>query len=136
MAIPERIRPEWGNADLCQFAIRWGIADELASRLQAMEAAFPTGLQMISGARTEGSQNSLRAAGRPTAANDMSTHLACPATGADLRVTGVSDTSREVRIAFGAAAGSAGLRWGGGSPMDHTGIIPTDWNHVDLGPRG
>ena len=79
----------------------------------------------------------VRAEGRPTADNDRSTHVApCPATGADLWP---SVTPINVVVArLGAEAVHAGLRWGGGSPVgskdsDAPGI-PSDWQHVDLGP--
>jgi len=140
MPIPQPIDPNriWEDLDVCDFAAKWGISLMLAQRLVAMQAQYPAQLTIISGARTEASQNALRQAGRPTADNDKSTHLACPATGADLRPgvgVGPGKEGLEVKIAFGTAAVFAGLRWGGGSPIG-LGGVPSDWRHVDLGPRG
>ncbi len=125
-----------GDSDPCALAAKWVLTLELAQRLVVMAGQIPMGLTIFSGRRTEAEQNALREAGRPTADNDKSTHLSCPATGADVHFT-VAGANREnrSRVLFGGAAGIAGLRWGGGSPMDSTGIIPTDWKHVDLGPR-
>jgi len=94
---------------------------------------MPWALTVISGYRTPEEQNALRADGRPAANNDRSTHLSCPATGADLWIVG-AEVTRELKAIFGSAAQAAGLRWGGGSAPDSDGI-PSDWNHVDLGPR-
>lgn len=110
---------------------------ELAGRLQQMAADLTLGgddltVSIISGYRTPEQQEALRQAGRPAAHPDRSTHLACPATGADLRLSVTPTTAIKAR--FGQAAIRAGLRWGGGSPVDDNGI-PSDWNHVDLGPR-
>jgi len=134
--IPQPI-PERQSATLeefCNWVARWGIDPRLGRGLQTMQAHFPTRLSIISGSRTPEQQDALREAGRPTAPNDLSTHLDCPsATGADLSTGGVADNG--VKIALGLAASLAGLRWGGGSHVDHETGIPTDWNHVDLGPR-
>lgn len=90
-------------------------------------------LQIISGYRTAAEQRELEAEGRPTAPVELSTHTVCPAQGADLRIVGSPPTTA-LRMAFGDAAVRAGLRWGGGSLRGPDGI-PSDWNHVDLGPR-
>lgn len=114
-------------------AARWKIHPNLAWKLVTLRRAMPVGVSIISGYRSPEEQNALREAGRPTAANDRSTHLSCPATGADLRVH-AAELDDAVKIAFGVAAVSAGLRWGGGSAVNDKGI-PSDWNHVDMGPR-
>jgi len=109
---------------------------ELAGRLVMMAAGIPGGLTIYSGKRTEAHQNALRSQGRPTADNDQSTHLACPATGADVRYTlGAANLEPQSRALFGQAAIMAGLRWGGGGPVRPETGIPFDWNHLDLGPR-
>jgi len=140
--IPEMIDPSgsWEQLRVCNFAAKWKLSLPLAQKLVTMSRQFATGLTIISGHRTNDEQDALRAAGRPAAANDKSTHLACPSQGADLRVNGVTtlrdptSSADEVKMAFGVAAVFAGLRWGGGSPINAFGI-PSDWNHVDLGPR-
>jgi len=131
MPLAEGIPDEW--EDPCDFARRWGISYDLALRLQAMAARLEFGVSIISGLRTPEEQDALRRSGKPTAPNDLSTHLACPATGADVwpDVAPVS----AVRGRLGAEAVFAGLRWGGGSPTDPDTAMPTDWNHFDLGPR-
>lgn len=137
--LPERVPPLF-DSEACRWLQRWGISDELGARLIDMEQRFhgslpghPLGLSIISGFRTVEHQHELELAGRPTAPADRSTHTTCPATGADLQVTGLTPTLA-VKHHFGRAAIEAGLRWGGGSSIDSNGI-PSDWNHVDLGPR-
>jgi len=108
-----------------------------------MARAAPFQLQIISGFRTEAEQAALEAAGAPTAADERSTHRSCPATGADVVPGAVRGLSRPVEVLFGEAAAKAGLRWGGGSKprrlviggRDTGAWIPSDWHHVDLGPR-
>lgn len=111
------------------------LAPQLALRLAAAlwKAERETGLEwsIISGYRTPEEQDRLRAEGRPTAPNECSTHLTCPATGADVRVH--TFPTRAIKATWGRIATEEGLRWGGGSPPDDAGI-PSDWNHVDLGP--
>jgi len=119
--------------DPCQLSIRWGLAGELAARLIETASRLEFPITIISGLRTVAEQNALRAQGRPAAANNVSTHLACPATGADLWPS-IAVTS-VVKARLGAEAVFSGLRWGGGSPVDPETGIPDDWNHVDLGPR-
>ncbi len=113
------------------------IAPLLAERLGMMERIFrdmtDRSLTGISGFRTKAEQEALRARGRPAAPDELSTHRTCPATGADLRMNGLPTTP--LKKAFGEAAILSGLRWGGGSSRDPDTGIPSDWNHVDLGPR-
>jgi len=124
-----------GDTDPCTLADKWGISYELAGRLVGMAANIPFGLIIYSGLRTDEQQDDLRRNGRPTAPNDRSTHLACPATGADVRFTlGAANLEPQSKAQFGFFALMAGLRWGGGGPVDDRNI-PVDWNHLDLGPR-
>ncbi len=124
-----------GETDPCQLSSRWTISLELSRKLVAMATGIPFGLTIYSGMRSAALQDSLREAGRPTAANDRSTHLSCPATGADVRfTTGAANLEPQSRAQFGLAAQMAGLRWGGGGSIGDDGI-PNDWNHLDLGPR-
>lgn len=125
----QRLTPELGVDQLA----RWRISCELARRLLVMSARVPFGLYIISGWRSIEDQLRLARAGRPAADPDISTHTSCPATGADLETDIAVVPS--VKAAFGRAAVEAGLRWGGGSPVDPETGIPSDWNHVDLGPR-
>jgi len=104
----------------------------LGEALQRMQQSFPTPLLIFSGHRTREEQDALESEGRPTAPFDLSTHTTCPATGADIRPDIAWDVA--VTLTFGSAALFAGLRWGGGSPVDELGI-PSDRSHVDLGPR-
>lgn len=138
--LPQRINPTVLILDpqrYCAFLNRWGISDELGSKLVQMAGNLEFGISIISGIRSEQLQEDLRLQGRPTAPPGRSTHTSCPATGADL-LTLVAPVVA-VKARFGAAATFVGLRWGGGSPRgaldsDEPGI-PSDWNHVDLGPR-
>jgi uncharacterized protein YcbK (DUF882 family) len=89
-------------------------------------------VRIISGYRTVAEQRGLERQGRPTADPGVSTHTSCPATGVDLSL-GFGVTRAE-KATFGRIVVMHGLRWGGGSPVDDVGI-PSDWNHVDVGPR-
>lgn len=129
--IPEAIPKEESSA--CGLSERWLISDELSRRLVQMAARAPFRIQIISGHRSAEKQRALAAEGRPTASVDRSTHTSCPSTGADVW-PGIAVT-RVVQAMLGEAAVIAGLRWGGGSPVDPETGIPSDWNHVDLGPR-
>lgn len=111
---------------------------ELAARLihleELWEQRFPfsSSIRVISGYRTAEQQRDLELQGRPAAADMRSTHRSCPATGADLQLP--LAVTANVKAELGHLAILAGLRWGGGSTLDDTGL-PVDWNHVDLGPR-
>lgn len=128
MAIPEVISDDW-----CGLSRRWLISPELARRIVQAASFLPFNLQIISGYRSPEKQRALRYEGRPAADVDKSTHTTCPATGADLWPS-IAKT-RVVQATFGEAVVRAGMRWGGGSPVDPATGIPSDWNHVDLGPR-
>jgi len=131
MPLAQRIDPA-GMTDICPFLTRWMIHPDLARALYKMAARAPFGISIISGYRTPDQQEALKREGRPAADPSVSTHLSCPAGGADVRLdVAVTDA---VKATFGRLAVEAGLRWGGGSPVDQNGI-PSDWNHVDLGPR-
>lgn len=121
------------ESDPCQISQRWRVTLSLARKLIAVGVATPFPVSIISGFRTVESQNLLRRKGRPTAANDRSTHLTCPATGADLRIGAA--VTRVTQAVLGNEIFRAGLRWGGGSPVDPETGIPSDWNHADEGPR-
>ncbi len=131
--IPERI-PEHSDGHLafCNWIAKWGLSAILGAKLQKMQELFPTNLLIFSGFRTRDQQDALEREGRPTAPFDSSTHTTCPATGADVRPDIAWDAA--VELTFGLAAATAGLRWGGGGPIDERGI-PTDISHLDLGPR-
>lgn len=141
--IPERIDPHWDAARVCDFSQRWRISLDLALRLVVLSDRLPWGVQIISGHRTNREQDELRRQGRPTAPNSLSTHTACPASGADLQLVGITPTEF-VKAQFGRAVMETNmygarnaplLRWGGGGAYDPDTGIPDDWNHVDLGPR-
>lgn len=121
------------HTTVCELTERWRISRELAQALVHIARNLPFGVQIISGHRTEEEQENLREEGRPAAPPGRSTHTSCPATGADLRLT--IPPANQVKIELGRVARLAGLRWGGGSPIDPDTGIPSDWNHFDLGPR-
>lgn len=125
----DRITP---TTDHCRLARKWKLDQRLARALVVMSGRLEFGIEIISGYRSPEKQRALEAQGRPAAPVDVSTHTWCPATGADLTVS--IAPVRSVKARLGAEAVRAGLRWGGGSPVDRAGI-PSDWNHVDLGPR-
>jgi hypothetical protein len=131
--IPQAI----GGTSSEQLVERGGIAPELAARLLVLErrweARFPGlgSLRIISGFRTADEQNQLDRDGRPAAPDHLSTHRNCPATGADLELPIAVDRSSQLELGY--LVLQTGLRWGGGSPVQDG--VPSDWNHVDLGPR-
>lgn len=63
----------------------------------------------------------------------MSNHTSCPATAIDVSI-GFAPTN-VLKATLGRVGILAGLRWGGGSPVDRQTGIPSDWNHFDIGPR-
>ena len=130
--IPQPIPVPASQSEICEMADYWIIHPVLAVKLAAMAQLVPFGLSIISGFRTVERQLELARDGRPAADPSLSTHCSCPATGVDLRMDGVHAGNYEKTL-LGGAAQKAGLRWGGGSPLVDG--IPTDWNHVDLGPR-
>jgi len=131
--LPQPIPVPASQDEICALMDSWILSPVLAVKLAAMAQLVPFGLSIISGYRTRERQEELIQEGRPAASPDVSTHCSCPATGADLRITGLEPGNYEISL-FGAAAVRVGLRWGGGSPVESSGI-PVDWNHVDLGPR-
>lgn len=131
--LPQPIPPSFADqVEFCTWTAKWGISVELGRKLQKMQDQFPTQLVIFSGFRTREQQEQLDQEGRPTAPFDLSTHTTCPATGADVRPQIAWDPA--VTLTFGLAATFAGLRWGGGGPIDDVGI-PIDRSHLDLGPR-
>lgn len=124
-------------AFLCDISSRWLVEPDVMAMVLEAAAQFTrqTGRDVfiISGYRTKAAQDRLRKAGRPTASDQSSTHRSCLATGVDVDLGfGVSNASK---VLWGTAAVFAGLRWGGGSAIDRETGIPSDWNHVDKGPR-
>lgn len=123
-------------SDPCELARRWTVDLDVMQRVvragQAFHAATGRRVQVISGYRTVARQLDLRRQGRPAAPPDVSNHTRCPSTAVDVQI-GFGPT-RQVIAEWGRAAVLAGLRWGGGSPVGSDGI-PSDWPHVDLGPR-
>lgn len=137
--IPEAIPLDLDQKAVCGLSDRWLISGELASRLIRMNQYsieyFGYRWQIISGFRSRSKQLQLKAEGRPAADPDRSTHCSCPATGADVwPTTGALGNENDMKAQLGHCARLSGLRWGGGSPPDKNGI-PSDWNHLDLGPR-
>lgn len=120
----------------CELQRDWLLDSKLADRLDKVFQDWFTetriGISMLSGYRTEKEQLDLAQKGRPAVDPKISTHTACPATGADVRINGF--VTRTMKAIFGRIVVLNGLRWGGGSAVDDIGI-PLDWNHVDLGPR-
>jgi len=131
--LPESIPRTNDSRDACAFSMKWGIAEELARRLIAMQERLEFGVSITSGLRSAERQIELGQEGRPTAPVSRSTHTSCPATGADLWPQ--IEPTDVVKARLGAEAVFAGMRWGGGSAIDPGTGIPSDWPHVDLGPR-
>lgn len=133
--MPERERLT--QAPLCDLVGRWNVDWRVLEKviLAAADFEFQTGRDVfiISGFRTQAEQIRLGKAGRPTAPDELSTHRSCIATGVDVDLGFV--ISDLMKVLWGTAVVFRGLRWGGGSPIDPLTGIPSDWNHVDGGPR-
>lgn len=124
--------------DWCSQAARWGVDAATMERvaLSAVQYEQETRgtVDIISGFRSQAEQAALQRAGRPTARDDLSTHRSCPATGVDISL-GLAPT-RVQKAIWGRIVVMNGLRWGGGSLATvESGGIPSDWQHVDRGPR-
>ena len=96
-----------------------------------METGRP--MRIISGHRSIGKQLALKRQGRPAADPAVSNHTRCPAMAVDISI-GLGATN-VMKIIFGRTVVFNGLRWGGGSCIDRKTGIPSDWNHIDDGPR-
>ena len=122
----------------CELMYKWGISYELARKLVTIapivQLHTAKEMHIISGYRTCADQAALEAQGRPAADCNVSNHTTCPATAVDIRL-GVSNQllTKVQKVIFGRIATENGLRWGGGSKFVDN--LPTDWNHLDLGPR-
>lgn len=121
------------DTDPCSLVDKWQIDEEVAQNLVWMATILPFEMRVISGYRSREKQEDLIKEGRPAAPVGLSTHCSCPATGVDLALNVFA--ARQIKIEFGRVAQLAGFRWGGGSPADPITGIPSDWNHLDLGPR-
>lgn len=121
----------------CSLGQDWGLSRELSFKLAAVmerwEEETRMGIHVLSGMRTRAEQEALIRAGAPAAPVELSTHTTCPSQGADLGFAAFVTTTMKGR--FGLIVTENGLRWGGGSPVDPSTGIPSDWNHVDTGPR-
>lgn len=124
-----------GLSDPCILAATWGVDGGVMSRVFRAAELYTnftrSPVWIISGARTWLEQRRLGRAGRPAAPDALSTHRTCPATGVDISLGALP--SREKKLFWGQMVEANGLRWGGGS--EFTDGIPSDWRHVDQGPR-
>jgi hypothetical protein len=122
--------------DACELAEVWGVRPDImqkviqAADIYLMQTRSP--VWIISGYRTWAEQQRLGTMGRPTADEDKSTHRTCPSTGMDISLG--SWVPRDKKEYWGSLVQLVGLRWGGGSKVDEHGI-PSDWQHIDAGPR-
>jgi len=126
------------DADACALANRWRVSLDTMDRvwLSAHDFEKETGgrrVSIISGWRSRNQQFQLGRQGRPTAADDRSTHRSCPATGVDVSLG--LNPSGFMKVTWGRITLVNGLRWGGGGAVDPDSFIPLDWPHVDRGPR-
>jgi len=123
-------------SDPCVLAHTWGVDPGVMALVFRAAELFTNFTRrpvwIISGHRTRAEQVLLRRGGRPTAADNLSTHRSCPATGVDISL-GVYP-GQELKLFWGQMVEINGLRWGGGTEKDPRGI-PSDWQHVDKGPR-
>lgn len=124
------------DSDVCALSQRWSVDLETIQRVKSAALAYNAETQqpvwIISGWRSREHQRRLSRQGRPTAADDRSTHRSCPATGVDISLGTLP--SNFMKATWGRFTLVHGLRWGGGGPVFESGI-PKDWQHVDLGPR-
>ena len=118
----------------------WGLSLELACRFLAFRQWLhrmgpPMTVLIISGRRTAEDQAELKRRGRPAADPHLSTHVPRPgevgSTGLDIDIWPDHDSAW---VWVSLAAEATGLRHGGGSAIDESGL-PSDKNHLDLGPK-
>lgn len=125
------------DTDHCTLAARWGVREDVMQKVKAAaaEMEFHTKIPVwiISGFRTKEEQATLIRRGGFVAMESLSTHRSCPATGVDVWLGELNDDA--TKVSWGFFVRNAGLRWGGGSPLDERLKIPGDWTHVDVGPR-
>ena len=123
-------------SDPCVLSEIWGVDVDVMDRVFKAAELYTnftrSPVWIISGFRTRLEQLQLRRSGRPAAPDELSTHRSCPATGVDISLGALP--SRDKKLFWGQMVQSNGLRWGGGSEVD-SGGIPSDWRHVDRGPR-
>ena len=131
------VDPHDVDAFRCDLIATWGVDPRLADIVAgaAAEISNSTGrtLRIISGFRTDETQRQLIADGRGAAPVGLSNHTVCPSRAVDVSI-GAAPTNVQKAL-LGSIMVFAGLRWGGGSPVDPKTGIPSDWNHFDLGPR-
>ena len=124
-------------SDVCRLSKRWGVDPTVMLKVITASIDFSKAagvpVFITSGYRTKAEQDELRREGRPAAADRLSTHRSCPATGVDISLGPVKPNEKMIFL-WGWNAQMVGLRWGGGSPTDQAGL-PVDWQHVDMGPR-
>lgn len=124
-----------GLSDPCVLAGTWAVDQDVMARVFRAAELYTnftrSPVWIISGSRTRWEQMQLGRSGRPTAPDAVSTHRSCPATGVDISL-GPLPSSEKKRF-WGQMAEASGLRWGGGSEFRDG--IPSDWQHVDRGPR-
>ena len=124
------------DSDVCFLARKWRVGLDTMERVWSSAQDFLQELGrpvwIISGWRSPQEQRELGRRGRPTAPPNLSTHLSCPATGVDISFGHFASTFE--KSVWGQIVMRNGLRWGGGSELDDNGL-PTDWQHVDRGPR-
>lgn len=124
------------QSDPCTLSAVWGVDERVMTKVARAADLFlmltRRPVWIISGYRSRFEQGRLGQMGRPTADDDRSTHRTCPATGVDVSLGSLPPT--DIILAWGNLVEVSGLRWGGGSKKDGRGI-PSDWRHVDAGPR-
>lgn len=122
--------------EACELVDQWRLepnfAEKVAHVVNDLESELGRTVRIISGFRTNAEQDALRRSGRPAAPNNVSNHTICPARAVDISL-GFGPT-RVQKAILGRIAMMNGLRWGGGSSVD-SGGIPSDWQHLDTGPR-
>lgn len=123
----------------CRIAERLQIQPILLFKLIRAQQEIPFDLHVFSGARSRRHQERISATpfDRSTHANETPDGCARLATGVDVQPVSPGIRSSAAAVAqMGAAFTRQGLRWGGGAPVDDTGIpVGNERWHVDLGPR-
>jgi len=123
-------------SDPCVLAGTWGVDPDVMARVFRAAELYTnftrSPVWIISGYRSRFEQMDLGRRGRPTALDERSTHRTCPATGLDISLGALPSTAK--KRFWGQMVEVSGLRWGGGSRRDELGV-PSDWPHVDAGPR-
>lgn len=124
---------------VCEIADRWKVRPNLIHKVVQAQGDLPFDLWIFSGARSREHQEEVSDTPFEISTHANRDRTGCPRLATGVDVQPVSPGVRAIKAAvaqMGAALTLRGLRWGGGAPVDDTGVpVGNEAWHVDLGPR-